>query len=95
VGVRARELLVDVEILRGRGRGGPASWARALAAYVLVRRLGYRVTDVAAALGRNVSTTSLAVGEVGARMPGDTAVAPQVERLVESLMESLEIKVKA
>src|SRR5262245_12978892 len=35
----ARGLRVDVDVLRGASRGRPASWARALAAYVLVRRL--------------------------------------------------------
>jgi REP element-mobilizing transposase RayT len=95
LGVLARGLRVDVEVLHGLGRGGPASWARALAAYVLVRRLGYRVTDVAAALGRTVATASLAVGEVSKRLPRDAAAARQVERLVESLVESLDIKVKA
>ena len=68
-----------------------ATRARALAAYVLVRRLGYRVTDVAAALGRNVATTSIAVREVSERLPRDEAAARQVDRLV----ESLEVKVRA
>jgi hypothetical protein len=93
--VLARVLHVDVDVLHGAGRGGPTSWARALAAYVLVHRLGYRVTDVAAALGRAVATTSLAVREVSQRLPGDAAAARQVERLVEFLVESLDVKVKA
>ena len=95
LGVLARGLRVDAAVLHGAGRGGPASWARALASYVLVRRLGYRVTDVAAALGRTVATTSLAVRKVGVRLPGDAAIASQVEWLVESLVESRDIKVKA
>jgi hypothetical protein len=53
------------------------------------------VTDVAAALGRTVATASLAVGAVGKRLPEDAAAARQVERLVESLVEFLDIKVKA
>jgi putative transposase len=93
--VLARELHVDVDVLHGAGRGGPASWARALAAYVLVRRLDYPLTEVAAALGRNLATVSIAVREVGERLPGDAALARQAERLVESLVESLETKVKA
>jgi REP element-mobilizing transposase RayT len=87
----ARGLRLDVEVLRGPGLGRHESQARGLAAYVLVRRLGYRMTDVAAALGRNVATTSLAVGKVSQRLPGDEAAARQVDRLV----ESLDIKVKA
>jgi putative transposase len=93
--VLARGLLVDVEVLLGLSRGRPASRARALAAYVLVRRLGYRLTDVAVVLGRNLATASIAVREVGRRLPEDEAAARQVERLVASLVESLETKVKA
>jgi REP element-mobilizing transposase RayT len=95
LGVLARGLRVDVDVLHGAGRGRPASWTRALAAYVLVRRGGYRLTDVAAALGRNLATASIAVREVGQRLPEDEAVARQVEWLVESLVESRETKVKA
>jgi REP element-mobilizing transposase RayT len=93
--VLAHGLRVDIDILHGAGRGGPASWARALAAYVLVRRVGYRLTDVAGVLGRNLATASGAVGEVSRRLPEDEAAARQVERLVESLRDSLKIKVKA
>jgi REP element-mobilizing transposase RayT len=93
--VLAHGLRVQIDVLHGAGRGGPASWARALAAYVLVRRLGYRLTDVAVVLGRNLATASIAVRVVGRRLPEDEAAARQVERLVESLVESLETKVKA
>jgi hypothetical protein len=86
----ARGLLVDVEVLRGPDRGRPASQARALAAYVLGRRLGYRMTDVAAALGRNIATTSVAAREVSEQLPQDEAAARQVERLVESLEAKVE-----
>jgi len=81
----ARELLVDVDVLCGPDRGRLASRMRALVAYVLVRRLGYRVMDVAAALGRNIATMSGVLREVGEQLPRDEAAARQVERLVESL----------
>jgi REP element-mobilizing transposase RayT len=87
----ARGLRLDVEVLRGPGLGRPESRARALVAYMLVRRLGYRMTDVATALGRKVATTSLAVGKVSHRLADDEAAARQVDRLV----ASLEVKVKA
>jgi putative transposase len=93
--VLARGLGVDVDVLHGAGRGRPASWAGALAAYVLARRAGHRLTDVAAALGRNLATASIAVQEVGQRLREDEAVARQVEWLGESLVESPETKVKA
>ena len=95
LGLVARGLRVDVDVLHGAGRGGPASGARALAAYVLVRRLGYRLTDVAAVMGRTLATASIAVRKVGQRLIEDEAAARQVERLVELLVESLETKVKA
>jgi hypothetical protein len=91
LGCVARKLLVDLETLRGPGRSRVATRARALAAYALIRRLGYRVTDVASALGREVSTISVVVRDVGGRLPGDAAAARQVDWLV----EGLEVKVKA
>ena len=51
--------------------------------------------DVAAVLGRNLATASLAVREFGKRLPEDEAAARQVERLVKAVVESLETKVKA
>jgi len=87
----AHRLHVDVEVLRGPGRDRAATRARALAAYVLVRCLGYRVTDVAATLGRDGATTSIVVGRLGQRLPSDPAAALEVHRLV----ECMEVKVKA
>jgi putative transposase len=87
----ARGLHMNVEVLRGPDRGRTASRARALAAYALVRCLGHRVTDVASALGRNVSTTSIAIRDVGQRLSGDPAAARQIDRL----LESVDFKVRA
>lgn len=91
LGSIARGLQVDVAALRGPARGRTASWTRSLAAYVLVRRLGYRVTDVASTLGRTVSTTSLAVRDVSLRLSRDADAARQVDRLT----ECVEVKVEA
>ena len=87
----AHGLRVGVEVLRGPDRNRVASRARALAAYVLVRRLGYRVTDVAATLGRDDSTTSIVVRHLGQRLPSDPATAREVDRLI----AGMEVKVKA
>jgi hypothetical protein len=87
----AHRLRVDVEVLRGPDRDRVASRARALAAYVLVRCLGYRVTDVAATLGRDDSTTSIVVRRLGQRLPSDPATAREVDRLI----AGREVKVKA
>ena len=71
-------------------RGRPGSRARALAAYVLVRRLGYRMTDVAAALGRSIATTSVAAREVSEQLPQDEAAARQIDQLVAALETKVE-----
>jgi putative transposase len=86
-----RELRVDVEALRRPDRSRPAHRARALAAYVLVRRLGYRLTDVATSLRRDGSTTSILVQRLGQRLPSDPATAQEIE----GLLRPAEVKVKA
>src|SRR5262249_6402536 len=45
--------------------------SRALAVFVLVRRLGYRVADVAATIRRDGATTTILVGRLGLRAPSD------------------------
>jgi REP element-mobilizing transposase RayT len=55
----AAALEVDPALLMGPDRSWTLSRQRTLAAYVLVRRKGYRVSEVAAQLGRDVSTLSV------------------------------------
>lgn len=81
----ARELRTHVEALRSPDRSRTASQARALAAFVLIRRLGYRVADVATALGRDGATTSILVGRFGLRMPSDPVAAQDVDRLTKCM----------
>jgi REP element-mobilizing transposase RayT len=81
----ARGLRVDVEVLRSPGQGRLASQPRALAGYLLARRLGYRLSDVAAALGRTVGTTSLAIRGIEARVPADDVLARRVAELESTL----------
>ena len=52
----ARLLATDASTLRGPDRSHAASRVRALVVFLLVRRLGYRVADVARAFGRDGST---------------------------------------
>ena len=78
----SRALPADVEGLRGPDRSRAAARARTLAAFVLIRRLGYRVSDVAAALGRDGATTTVAVGRLGQRLAAEPAAAQEVDRLV-------------
>jgi REP-associated tyrosine transposase len=78
----ARALPANAEGLRGPDRSHAASRARTLVAFVLIRRLGYRVGDVAAALGRDGTTLTVAVGRLGHRLAAEPAAAQEVERLV-------------
>jgi REP element-mobilizing transposase RayT len=77
----AAQLDIGVDALRGPDRSRSVSRARALAAFVLVRRLGYRVTEVSTALGRDGTTMTIIVGRLGRRLAADPEGAQEVERL--------------
>lgn len=62
-------------------RSWQLSRARVLVAYTLVRRLGYRLTEVAAALGRDAATVSALLSRVAARLPQDNTLRREIERL--------------
>jgi len=55
--------------------------ARAAVSFVLVRRLGYRVADVAAALGRDAATISVIVSRLARRLLSSDRAATDVARL--------------
>jgi hypothetical protein len=46
----------DPEVLSGVDRSWEVSRHRALVGYVLIRRLGYKLKDVARCLGRDIAT---------------------------------------
>jgi REP-associated tyrosine transposase len=81
----AVELRTHVDTLRGPDRSRTASRTRALAAFVLIRRLGYRVGDVATAIGRHETTTGILVGRLALRMPSSPELAQDVERLAKCM----------
>jgi hypothetical protein len=54
----AGQVAVPLEVLRGADRDWRISRARAAVLYVLVRRLGYRPSEVAPAFGRDVASIS-------------------------------------
>jgi hypothetical protein len=62
--IAARELEVDPAVLSGTDRGWAVSRHRALVGYVLIRRLAYKLKDVAKCLERNVATVSSLVSRV-------------------------------
>jgi REP element-mobilizing transposase RayT len=81
----AGRLHTTPEALRGPDRSRAASRARTLAAFVLIRRLGYRVADVAVALNRDGSTITIAVGRAGRRLASEPGARQEVERLVDCM----------
>jgi hypothetical protein len=54
----ARRFALDANKLRSQDRSEAVKTARAAVIFILVRRFGYRVADVAAVLGRDASTIS-------------------------------------
>jgi DNA-binding MarR family transcriptional regulator len=77
----ARRIPLDPSTLRSPDRSHSVSIARAALSFVLVRRLGYRVADVAAALGRDSATISVIVSRLGSRLESNHRIAALVARL--------------
>jgi len=78
---------VEPEVLGGADRGWEVSRARALVGYVLIRRLGYRLKDVAKCLGRDLATVSSLVSRFSERLAEDGRLRKQAERLAEDCQE--------
>lgn len=64
----ARQYAADLRTLRSPDRSWRVTQVRATLSFVLVRRLGYRVADVAAALGRDTATISVIVSRLERRL---------------------------
>lgn len=76
-------------VARGPDRRRDVATARGLLALVLVRRLGYRLTDVARLLGRDPASLSVTLGRLASRLARD----PGLARAAERLGKCLEVKV--
>jgi len=74
----ARALEIDPALLSGADCGWNTSRSRALVAYVLIRRLGYKLTDVAKCLSRDTATVSSLVSRYWERMAEDKELKKQV-----------------
>jgi REP element-mobilizing transposase RayT len=81
----ARGIRVDPAMLRGANRTHSVSRARAIVAFVLVRRFGYRVTDVAVALARDSTSVSAMLLRLAMRLESDARLAAEVEELSETV----------
>jgi putative transposase len=79
----AKLLKVEVQALCSPDRGWAISKARTIAAYVLVRRLGYRLSDVAAYFGRDIATLATLLARLSDRMQANDTARREIERLNE------------
>lgn len=72
-----------------RLRSGDGSWAvsrqRTQAAYLLIRRGGYRTSDVAAALHRDQATVSVMVTRLVARLSEEPITQCEMDRLAKRI----------
>ena len=83
----AQALSLEPKMLKASDRSWKISRARAIAAYILVRRLGYRLTDVSAALGRDAATVTALMSRLASRIEGNAALTRQLQSL-EKIVEN-------
>jgi putative transposase len=85
--IAARELELEPAVLSGADRGWQTSRCRALVAYVLIRRLGYKLNDVAKCLGRDTATVSSFVSRYSDRIAENEELKKQAVRLAKHCPE--------
>jgi REP element-mobilizing transposase RayT len=78
----ARALEVEPAVLSGADRSWEVSRHRALIGYVLIRRLGYKLKDVAKCLGRDMATVSSLVSRYSERLAQDEELKKQAARIM-------------
>jgi REP element-mobilizing transposase RayT len=83
----ARVVGVEPQVLEGADRGWDVSQSRALVGYLLIRRLGYKVKDVAQCLGRDVATVSSLVSRLALRMSENETLRKRAARLAAKCQE--------
>ncbi len=83
----ARAVKLEPEVLLGADRGWKTSRSRALVGYVLIRRLGYKLKDVAKCLGRDVATVSSLVSRYSERTAKDEDLKKQTARVLKYCLE--------
>ena len=72
---------IEVKVLKSADRSWAVSKTRTLIAYVLVRRQGYALSDVAKYFARDAATVGTLVGRLGDRMAKDEGVRREIDRL--------------
>lgn len=83
----ARAVKVEMNVFEGADRGWEISQTRALVGYILIRRLGYKLKDVAKCLGRDVATVSSLVSRFAVLMGENQTLSKQAVRLLEDCQE--------
>jgi hypothetical protein len=78
----ARALEVEPAVLSGADRSWEVSRHRALIGYVLIRRLGYKLKDVAKCLGRDMATVSSLVSRYSERLAQDEELKKPAARIM-------------
>jgi chromosomal replication initiation ATPase DnaA len=78
----ARRLKLGVDSLQGPNRSWKVSRLRGLVVYVLTRRLGYPVKEVAQCFGRDATSISVLANRVSARIEQHPAIRGECENLV-------------
>jgi len=77
----AKELGVSVDAVRSRERGWVISKARTMIAYVMARRLGYELKEVASYLHRDMATVGTLVSRLYDRMQSDGGFLKRIDGL--------------
>ena len=77
----AKRLGVSHEALRSADRTWNVSKARTMIAYVLTRRLGYKLGEVAAYFGRDAATEGSLVGRLSEQIESEGKLQQRVDRL--------------
>jgi putative transposase len=76
-----KELGTDGTELKSGDRSWPVSRARTMIAYVLVRRQGYALGEVARYFRRDAATVGILVGRLAVRIAEDEALQREIDRL--------------
>ena len=77
----AGSLRTDPAVLKSPDRSWKVSKDRALIAYILVRKHGYRVGEVSAYLGRDMGTVSTLIMRFSDRVRSETEIKQKVDKL--------------
>ncbi|MDP2602153.1 MAG: hypothetical protein Q8S00_06120 [Deltaproteobacteria bacterium] len=80
-----KELGTDGTELKSGDRTWPVSRARTMIAYVLVRRQGYALGEVARYFGRDSATVGILIGRLAARIAEDDAFRREIDRLTKKV----------